>query len=684
MALRVPPHAHDADDSVEYADQGERTTPVAFEDLWRHRFAVRDICQRIVGDTATADDMVQETYLRAFRNLDSLERRPSLMPWLATVARRRSIDELRRRGYQQPVEEMPDEGTTPEYDPGETAVVNETVSQVRDALTSLTDRERELLVGQVNQGMTLAELADREHTSVASVRSVLSRARMKLREALVDAGSRVAAPIGLAGHWIRRKLAEVNARVQRVAPTVPGGYERLGEAATATVTAAALTVGGVLVPAANGHQDADGDPEAALVSGAAVVSTHRAFDLRGLGDADIVSTEPESPVAADDVGEPDRHHDVERPGDDVGPVSGGTLDEATADIPEPSPPPERGEPTPPPSPPPEEPEDAEIVDLDMATASGSGSAFAMGAYYGGCGAGACPALFRSDDGGASWDVLSATDLSADTILVPPGFDGSSENRLYAMGEKGLQRSTNGGASFHTVLGQPTYSGPAAISPGFNEGHDKIFVGSAPFWSYDAGDDKVRPLGLTGISGSAANFAFAPDYLDTGVLYAGSSTVTETGTVPAVYVCDSGPCEATPVPELMELPEVVAYDDGADRVVVAYSETAMVVSVGDTLDFGPAIDLALGGEIADVASNGVGDLYVTFASTEPDDPNGGVAVTGDGGATWQALSAGTPLARGVNAVATDGDVAIVALSDAAGYGVTCSDSGGTAWSRRCRP
>lgn len=681
MALRVPLHAHDAADD----ERGGQATQVAFEDLWKHRAALRDICQRIVGDAATADDVVQETYLRALRNLDSLERRPSLMPWLATVARRRSIDELRRRGYQHPVEEMPDEGTAPEYDPGETAVVNETVSQVREALTALTDRERELLVRQVNQGLSLADLAESEDSSVASVRSVLSRARTKLRDALSDVGTRVLAPLGALGAWLKRKTTDLNVKVQQASPLVGGSYDRFGEIATASVTAAALAVGGALVPAG---ASTSGGNEAAVetvgVSGDEVSSVRDGM-ATGLAQPDADAAHGATGVAGDDS---DIERAPERSGAGTADTDGDGPTLPTTDVsthaPSESPeaPPDQGEPVTPPSPDPEQPEDAEIIDLGAAVATSDGPMFAMGSYYGECGGGSCAALFRSDDAGGSWTALDASGLSADHILVPPGFDGSSEKRLYAMGESGLQRSTNAGRSFHTVLG-PGYVGPATISPAFNDGHDKIFIGSAPFWSYDASDGDAEPLGLAGITGTVANFAFAPDYSESGVLYAGSSMVTHGGTVPAVYTCsDDGACEGTTVPGMISRPEVVVYDDGPDRVVVAFTSERMAVSVGDTLDFTAVEELPLGGKVSAVSASDDGDLYVTFDSRSEERADGGIAVSADAGTIWEVLSTGTSMVHGVNAVTVAEEQVVVARSDEAGYGVSCSRDGGTGWARRC--
>ncbi|MHB8399817.1 MAG: RNA polymerase sigma factor [Candidatus Limnocylindrales bacterium] len=54
----------------------------------RHRPRLYTLAYRLVGDRETAEDVVQETFLAAFRQIDKVEPRPSLDPWLNTIALR--------------------------------------------------------------------------------------------------------------------------------------------------------------------------------------------------------------------------------------------------------------------------------------------------------------------------------------------------------------------------------------------------------------------------------------------------------------------------------------------------------------------------------------------------------------------------------------------------------------------
>jgi RNA polymerase sigma-70 factor (ECF subfamily) len=62
-----------------------------------HRAALRAHCYRMTASLEEAEDLVQETLLRAWRRQDSFEGRSSLRAWLYRIATNTCIDELRRR-----------------------------------------------------------------------------------------------------------------------------------------------------------------------------------------------------------------------------------------------------------------------------------------------------------------------------------------------------------------------------------------------------------------------------------------------------------------------------------------------------------------------------------------------------------------------------------------------------------
>ena len=674
MAIRVPLPAHDAENG---ANGQERADGVAFEDLWQHRSALRDICQRIVGDAATADDVVQETYVRALNNLDRLEQRPSLMPWLATVARRRSIDELRRRQYQRPVDAMPDESTKPELDPGEAAGVSETVSKVRDALTALTDRERELLMRQVNQGLSLAELAAYDNSSVASVRSVLSRARSKLRDALEDAGARLLAPVGVLVHATRRRLGAVSARMQQVSPMVPGGYERVGEAVSATAAMAAIALGGIL-PAAGGA------PALAASNGTAVdamlIGSESGLPAADDGAGQRVLATPTATSAAlhrgagsaDDAGAGNTGASAGETGSQ-GPVPG------APDAPLPDGP---GVPDNPlEEPEPENPEETDVSSVEHSSGHDGepGTIFAIGTTN--CATGSCHDVWESTDGGATWDKRRGDGLEGDTLLVPPQY-GHGDNRIFATGPGGLQYSLDGGDTWEYVTGV-SLSGPPAMSPGFEPGVDeRIYFGGSPTWSYDAGTGIATPAPVAGLIGDVTHFAPTPDFAVTNEVFAGGVRVVDGVGQFVVARCTSS-CEEDDVvvfADVDNVPEVaVSSTFNDDGIVTAWEGRDLYASFDAGASF-DAVDLPAVGPIGEVTDDGAGNFYVRATSAAS--AASALWRTRDF-QTWTPLGAGTPLAQGVRTIsAVTDDLLVAAPVGIVGRGMYCSIDDGATWSRRC--
>src|SRR5512146_772809 len=65
--------------------------------LEKHRSALTGHCYRMLGSPEEADDAVQETFVRAWRNLDRFEQRSSLRTWLYSIATRVCLDALADR-----------------------------------------------------------------------------------------------------------------------------------------------------------------------------------------------------------------------------------------------------------------------------------------------------------------------------------------------------------------------------------------------------------------------------------------------------------------------------------------------------------------------------------------------------------------------------------------------------------
>src|SRR5690348_2297038 len=155
----------------------------AIRQLYRgHAGALHDYVERFCTDRATADDVVQETFIRAWRHLPQLsaEDRP-IKPWLFRVARNLLIDAHRAaRSRPTVLEELPDEGAG--TDPGLEQVLDREL--VSAALRRLSPAHRTVVVETFYNGGSLAAVAIELGIPHGTARSRLHYALLALRHQL--------------------------------------------------------------------------------------------------------------------------------------------------------------------------------------------------------------------------------------------------------------------------------------------------------------------------------------------------------------------------------------------------------------------------------------------------------------------------------------------------------------------
>ena len=182
-------------------------TPEALSvDVEQYRRELTGYCYRMLGSGFEAEDAVQETMVRAWRNLETFEGRSSLRSWLYRIATNVCLDMLRGRkrraapmdlGPASPADEKSLANVLPEHawvtpiadadvldldgDPGEVAAARETIRLAFvTTLQHLPARQRAVLILREVLGWHANEVADLLDTTVASVNSALQRARATL------------------------------------------------------------------------------------------------------------------------------------------------------------------------------------------------------------------------------------------------------------------------------------------------------------------------------------------------------------------------------------------------------------------------------------------------------------------------------------------------------------------------
>jgi RNA polymerase sigma-70 factor, ECF subfamily len=159
--------------------------PDTLEALHRdHAAALWSYVVRLTGDRARAEDIVQETMLRAWRKSVSDGEGGSARAWLFTVARNLVVDDARsaRARHESVVEELPQRADADHVD----ALFDSML--VTDALLALSDDHRAVVVRAYYRRLTVAEIADELDIPPGTVKSRLHYGLRALRLALQERG----------------------------------------------------------------------------------------------------------------------------------------------------------------------------------------------------------------------------------------------------------------------------------------------------------------------------------------------------------------------------------------------------------------------------------------------------------------------------------------------------------------
>jgi len=157
----------------------------------RHSRTVFRVAYRMTGNEHDADDVVQETFLRVYRQLESFESRANFTTWLHRIAINCSVDLLRTRvrhdrHRSNDSEEalMNGEVATDQPHAERLLLSSEVQQQVSAALETLSGNERTAFVLRHFEGMSIEEIGSVLGTRVSATKNTIFRAVRKLRDQL--------------------------------------------------------------------------------------------------------------------------------------------------------------------------------------------------------------------------------------------------------------------------------------------------------------------------------------------------------------------------------------------------------------------------------------------------------------------------------------------------------------------
>jgi RNA polymerase sigma-70 factor (ECF subfamily) len=154
----------------------------------RHGTRLMALAVRITGNRAVAEEIVQETFTRAWTHAPGWQQKGeparAFSGWLSRVATNLAIDQL-RKPRSLPIEDAP-EPMDPAADAMEALIARQKLARLQAALVTLPPRQRAAIALTYDQGLSNIEGAAALETSVGAFELLLVRARRALRIAMTE------------------------------------------------------------------------------------------------------------------------------------------------------------------------------------------------------------------------------------------------------------------------------------------------------------------------------------------------------------------------------------------------------------------------------------------------------------------------------------------------------------------
>ncbi|MFN6486513.1 MULTISPECIES: sigma-70 family RNA polymerase sigma factor [unclassified Nostoc] len=169
-------------------DDLEAHLPAALGYLYdRYGSVVYGVALKVLQSQPEAEDLTQEIFLSLWQRPVDSAKHGHLMRYLITMTRSRAIDKLRSRSRTLNLVQRWGQSVTAApsaYTPVEQAILNERSQQVRQALTQLSDQQRQVIELAYDAGLSQSEIAQQLHKPLGSVKSWTRQGLLKLKQLL--------------------------------------------------------------------------------------------------------------------------------------------------------------------------------------------------------------------------------------------------------------------------------------------------------------------------------------------------------------------------------------------------------------------------------------------------------------------------------------------------------------------
>jgi len=173
--------------------------PEAYEDLVkRYQDRIYNLLLRLCRNAQDADDLTQEVFIKVYDSLGEFEGKSSFYTWLYRIAANAYYSHRRHAGRRRAIKTVPLQSgqrdgergdplpASPEPRPSEKVESQETQAIIKDAIDSLEDDDRMVIVLRHVEELEYQQIAEILGWPVGTVKSRLHRARLVLRERLSD------------------------------------------------------------------------------------------------------------------------------------------------------------------------------------------------------------------------------------------------------------------------------------------------------------------------------------------------------------------------------------------------------------------------------------------------------------------------------------------------------------------